>query len=89
MAAYPMQRAIAYFEFLEKLKAVGVEIKESQTRISASEETIKFLEHKKDGAIRRYPLTFAAENEFVQWSVIRSVCSCLELDPALFGLHIG
>ena len=86
MTAYPFFKAPPYVDFLTELTTKhGVKIEKLET---ADGETTAYLLRIVDGKPYFYPLTFAAENEIVQYAVIRSVITALKLDPIPFGLHL-
>ena len=50
---------------------------------------IQFLERTVDGKKIKCTVNFENENEVLTPSVLRSICTRLNIDPKYFGLHLG
>lgn len=84
---YPFLPAITFSEFRQRLiKEFGC--KYETLEIPGVAQPIRYLERAVgDRKIQR--VVTLKENELLLYSVVRSICTHLDIDPALFGLHLG
>lgn len=89
---YPFARALTFSDFKELLiKDYGCQWKTTEALNGETNEKIvvTYLELQINGQTLEYPISIENENEFLMWSVIRSICRRLQIDPSSFGLTLG
>jgi len=86
--AYPFEQAPRFSDFLERLKKVGVELKETKGALADNQQKVAYLYRSIESEPFYYPLSFASDDERVQWTVVRAVCAALKVDPVIFGLSL-
>ena len=61
------------------------------TKISVGNKSIQaqYFEHKMDGTTFRCEIKFSDDAERLTPSMIRYICNRLQINPRLFGLHLG
>jgi hypothetical protein len=93
MAAYPFTPAIKYAALKERLQAefnckllkVEGKIKDLQ----GGEHDVYYFERSHEGKVYRAAAPDLADETPVLYSVIRSLCTRLHIEPAKFGLNLG
>lgn len=61
-----------------------------QMRVSDIEWiTAQYFENKKDGKVFRCEVKFDDKQERVMPNMVRYICNRLQINPSLFGLHLG
>ena len=90
--AYPFAPAPRFSELKAKLAAEGCEYKSRALPVQAEDGVdlgpINYFERDVNGEIRTAVVDIA-EDEFVAFSVVRSICAKLGVDPKIFGLDLG
>lgn len=87
---YPFAPQPSFDELFLKLRGLGVQVTLYPLRFRDLEgEEYQFAEMVRvldDGRVLPCMQPIPVSDTHPTWSLIRSVCACLEIDPALFGL---
>jgi hypothetical protein len=87
--AYPFGSWPTWAEIIHTLGTLGVSFKNEQIQISNKKIRAQYFEHKMDGAVIRCEVSFTDSNERLTPEMIRYICNRLQINPRLFGLHLG
>lgn len=89
--AYPFAPAPRFLELKQKLIEQGCEYKTRSINVEDEGEQlgpISYFERTVGGETRTAVVEIS-DDEFVVWSVVRSICARLDTDPKIFGLDLG
>ncbi len=89
--AYPFAPCITFHEFKDRLvKEFDCQVKQTpEVNIKGKSSPVPYFERIVDGQKLSCTFSVSDENDWVAYSVIRSTCSRLKIDPATFGLDLG
>jgi len=93
MAAYPFCKAHRYSELKERLiKEFNCKLTKSPHKIAdleGKELEVYYFERLHEGKTYRAVAPDLSDDTYVLYSVVRSLCKRLRIDPANFGLTLG
>jgi hypothetical protein len=93
MPAYPFAPAPKYAALKERLqKEFGcklLKVEEKIKDLQGVEHDVYYFERKHKGKTYRAVAPDLPDDTFVLYSVVRSLCARLRIDPANFGLTLG
>ena len=93
MAAYPFTPTCKYAALKERLeKEFGCKLLKVKGKIrdlQGVEHDVYYFERKHQGKTYREVAPDLPDEEFVLYSVIRSLCARLRIEPSKFGLDLG
>ena len=91
--AYPFAKVPLYGEVKQRLeKEFGCTFKKADGKLIApdgSEHDVYYFERTVKEKTLRAAAPDLTDKDFVLWSVLRSLCARLEIDPTAFGLNLG
>ena len=87
--AYPLIQCPTLAEIIHTLGTLGVTFKTEEFRVSSRKIKAQYFEHKMDGVTMRCEVCFTDITERLTPNMIRYICNRLQINPRLFGLHLG
>ena len=89
--AYPFCPALTFQQFCGQLITLGCKIRRGSPLVDENNQAVQsmIVERRENGRGLFCPLPDARSDEYVEFSVIRSTCAALKIDPAEFGLELG
>lgn len=91
--AYPFAKAPFYGEVKQRLeKEFDCKYRKAEGKLVApdgTEHEVYYFERKLKDKTLRASAPELSDKDYVLWSVLRSLCARLEVNPAAFGLDLG
>ena len=91
--AYPLAKAITYAELKDRLqKEFSCKFLKADGKLTdpeGREHEVRYFERVVEGKTLQVSAPDLADDDRVLYSVIRSLCSRLHIDPTVFGLTLG
>jgi hypothetical protein len=87
--AYPFGQWPTWAEMIHTLGTLGVTFKTEELQVLKRKVKAQYFEHKMDGVTIRCEVCFTNADERLTPQLIRYLCNRLQINPRLFGLHLG
>lgn len=88
--AYPFTQIPTFLELKDRLVSeYDCAISELEEQVNGDDHTIFYVERSINGTTKKCVIDKLDDSERITYSVIRTICTRLDIDPSDFGLPLG